>query len=63
MNITISNQDGENLVNVTVDADNFVRQAIDACWVYLSRYGSGSATAREPSGARICTVGIEIHDE
>jgi hypothetical protein len=76
MRITLTDQDGERLVNGEVTdghgvEDNWVTASIDAAWSYLRYTGADSITVRskdKPASetgeyVRIATVALEIHDE
>lgn len=76
MRITLTDQDGDRLVNGevtdgTTDGDNWVTASIDAAWNYLRYTGADSITVRskdQPATdtgeyVRIATVALEIHDE
>lgn len=71
MKITLTDADGDRLVNATVDDENWVQASIDAAWAYLNRTGASEITARSNdkpasengSYVRIATVALTIHDD
>ena len=53
----------DHTASANVAHGDWVGNSISAAWEYLRYNGGGSVTACEPSGARIATVGLTIHDE
>lgn len=71
MKITLTDGDGDRLMNGEVADEHWVRACIDAGWAYLNHTGADSITVRskerpasdDGSYRRVCTVTLQIHDD